>query len=376
MSKSVFSIGLGGAMALVATLVAPAAHADGIHYRYVAIDQANLPAPYTSFSPSTVIDGRVIGTVFDDTFSIAAVAVYDHGAIAIGPAGFASDGNHRGMIGGSNLNSQASIFSHGNTTVVPALPNALFSNVNALADDGLALISSTDSSFTATFAYFARGNVTPINFGLPDPVFGGFMNDEGMVAVTKEESATDHFLHGYRYNPLSQKSTLLPPFAGDPTDVMVLVQGMNDREEVLGYSFTTFDSTSYHERVGFWDRFNTFHPFFEETNNTQQLFSNDSDEIVITESSDGNSYLVPQPGTRLNLADIVKNVPAGLSLSQAVGIDNAGNIAGVANDATQTNFYPFLLVPIGDNDGAGPVHPCHGIPGAIIHAFQRQHHHK
>ena len=375
MSKSVFSIGLGGAMALVATLVAPAAHADGIHYRYVGLDQVPLPAPYTSFSPSTVIDGRVIGTVFDDTFSIGAVAVYDHGAIAIGPAGFASVGNERGAIGGSNLSAQAAIFSHGNTTVVPALPNALFSNVVGLSDDGLALVSSTDSSFTTTFAYFARGNVTPINFGLPDPVFGAFMNDEGMVAVTKEESFTDQFLHGYRYNPRSQRTTQLPPFAGDSTDVMVLVQGINDRDEVLGYSFTLFDSPAYHERVGFWDRFNVFRPYFEETNNTQQLFSNSSHEIVITQSSDGNSYLVPQPGTRLNLADIVKNVPAGLSLSQAVGIDDDGNIAGVANDATFTNFYPFLLVPIGDHDGFDDVHPCHGIPAAIIHAFEKRHHH-
>jgi len=376
MSKSVFSIGLGGAMALVATLVAPAAHADGIHYRYVALDQVPLPAPYTSFSPSTVIDGRVIGTVFDDSFTIEAVAVYDNGAIAIGPAGAAVVGNELGVIGGSNPSSQAAIFNRGNTTVVPSLPNALFANVTGLSIDGLALFSSTDTSFTTTFAYFARGNVTPINFGLPDPVFGAFMNDLGVIGVTKEESFTDQFLHGYRYNPLTQKSTLLPPFAGDPTDVMVLVQGINDREEVLGYSFTTFDSPSYHERVGFWDLFNVFHPFFEETISTQVLLSNASDEIVITESSDGNSYLVPQPGTRLNLADIVKNVPSGLLLSEAVGIDNEGDIAGVANDATFTNFYPFLLVPIGDHDPFGAVHPCHSIPPAFIRAFEKQHHHK
>ncbi len=363
-------------MALVATLVAPAAHADGIQYRYVAIDQAPLPAPYTSFFPSTIVDGRVVGTVFDDSFAIEAVAVYANGTIAIGPAGAASVANALGVIGGSNESSQAAIFNHGNTTVVPPLPNALFSNVSSLSIDGLALVSSTDTSFNTTFAYFAGGNVKPINFGLPDPVFGAFMNDLGIIGVTKEESATDTFLHGYRYNPLTQKSTLLPPFAGDPTDMMVLVQGINDREEVLGYSFTSFETPTYHERVGFWDRFNTFHPYFEETISTQVLLSNASDEIIITESSDGNSYLVPQPGTRLNLADIVKNVPAGLSLSEVDGIDDGGNITGVANDATQTNFYPFLLVPIGDHDGFGQVHPCHGIPAAIIHAFQKRHHHK
>jgi hypothetical protein len=378
MSKHAFSFGFAGAMVLGAAFVAPAAHADTIRYRYVALDQIPLPAPYTSFAPSAVIDGRVFGTVFDDSFSIGAVAVYRHGALTIGPAGFASVANEDGTIGGSDLSAQAALFKDGATTLVPRLPGELFSNVVGLGDDHLALVSSTNSSFVTSFAYFRKGTETVIDFGLPDPVFGGFMNDDGLVGVTKEESQSDPFLHGYRYDPRTQTSTLLPPFAGDPTDVMVLVQGINSRGEVLGYSFTDFASPTYHERVGVWDRAAVFHPFFEETITTNTLVFNDRDQIVITNSSDSHSYLVPRPGTRLDLASIVGNVPAGLDLAQVVSIDNDANITGFAADATLTNFYPFLLVPLGDGDrDGGEVHlGGRPLPWAIAHDCDKRHPHK
>jgi hypothetical protein len=375
MSKTALSLGFGGAMALTATFLATAAHADTPRYRYIAIDQASLPAPYTSFNPTTVVDGRVFGTVFDDSFTIGAVAEYRHGVITIGPAGIAATANAADVVGGSNLSSQAALFDHGVTTLVPRLPGETSASVVGLGADRFALVSSTNSSFVTTFAYFLRGTETVIDFGLPDPVFGAFMNDVGLIGVTKEESATDHFLHGYRYDPRTQTSTLLPPFAGDPTDVNVIIQGINQSGEVLGYSFTDFASPTYHERVGVWGRAGVFQPYFEETINTSTLLFNDRNEIVITNSSDSNSYLVPTPGTRLNLASIVANVPAGLGLVQVVSIDNDGNITGFSADSTFTNFFPFLLVPVGDGD-CGEVHVVHGVPWAIAHASDRWHSHK
>jgi hypothetical protein len=375
MSKSAFSFGFGGAMALVATFVAPAAHADALRYRYVALDQVPLPAPFTSFAPSTVIGGRVFGTVFDDTFTIASVAEYRDGAITIGPAGVASVADPSGVVGGSDPSFNAAIFKGGVTTVVPPLPGQSTASVVGLGNGGLALVSSMNSAFVSTFAYFRKGTETVIDFGLPDPVFGGFMNDDGTIGVTKQENPVDHFLHGYRYDPRTQTSTLLPPFAGDPTDVMVLIQGINKRGEVLGYSFTQFGDPNYHERVGVWDQTGVFQPYFEETINTNLLVFNDRDEIVISNSSDGNSYLVPTPGTRLNLADLVPNVPAGLQLVQVVSIDNDANITGFAADATFINFFPFLLVPMNDDEGdpaEAQVGHC-PIPWAIAHDSDRRH---
>jgi hypothetical protein len=369
-------------MALAAAFVAPSAHADSSHadsprYRYVALDQVPLPAPYTSFNPSTVVDGRVIGTVFDDSFSIGAVAVYDHGTITIGPAGIAAVGDETGLIGGSTLSAQAALFDRGVTTVIPPAAGELFANVVSLGDDHLALVSSTNSSFVANFAYYHRGTESFIDFGLPDPVFGAFMNHDGMIGVTKEESASDHFLHGYRYSPRTQKSTLLPPFAADPTDINVIIQGINDRGDVLGYSFTDFASPNYHERVGVWGHAGVFQPYFEETIVTNTLLFNNANQIVITNSSDSHSYLVPQPGTRLDLASIVSNVPAGLGLVQVVSIDDGAEITGYAADPTLTNFYPFLLEPMGDGDhDGGPVHPGHCVPWRISHQSFRWHPHK
>ena len=111
----------------------------------------------------------------------------------------------------------------------------------SLGDNELALIQSTDSSFTNTFAYFRAGNESVIDFGLPDAAANAFMNDAGLIGLTKNESPTDHFDHGYRYDPRTQTSTLLPP-SPDPTDVNVLIQGINAEGDVLGYSFTDFAS--------------------------------------------------------------------------------------------------------------------------------------
>jgi hypothetical protein len=364
-----------GATALTLTLIASVAHADRLRYGYVALDQISLPAPYTSFSPAAVVNGRVYGTVFDNTFSIANVAVYSRGTIAIGPSGVASVANARGSIGGQTLSGQAALFQGDATALVPALPTQAFANVVSLGDDELALIQSTGSSFTNTFAYFRAGNESVIDFGLPDPAANAFMNDAGLIGLTKNQSATDHFDHGYRYDPRTQTSTLLPP-SPDPTDVNVLIQGINAGGDVLGYSFTDFASADYHERVGIWDHSGVFQTYFFETLNTSTLVFNDRDEIVITNSSDGNSYLLPTPGTRLDLASLTSNVPAGLQLSLVVSIDNAGNITGFAVDEN-FDFFPFLLVPLGHGDpNPDPVHVRCPVPASIAHASDKTHPHK
>jgi hypothetical protein len=153
----------------------------------------------------------------------------------------------------------------------------------------------------------------------------------------------------------------------------VLIQGINTGGDILGYSFTDFASPDYHERVGVWDRSGVFQTYFFETLNTSTLVFNDRDEIIITNSSDGNSYLVPMPGTRLDLASLTSNVPAGLQLSLVVSIDNAGNIAGFAVDEN-FNFFPFLLVPLehGDPD-PDPVHVRCPVPASIAHASDKTH---
>jgi hypothetical protein len=377
MFKSTLSFSFGGAMALVVALAAPAAHADNLRYRYVALDQVPLPAPYTFFSPSVVIDGRVFGTVFDSTFTIANVAEYRNGTIKVGAAGTAVVANTAGIIGGSDPSFQAALFDGSVTTVVPRLSGESSASVVGLTEDTLSLVQSTNAAFVNTYAYFRAGMETVIDFGLPDPVFGAFMNEDGVIGVTKEESPADHFLRGFRYDPRTGTSTPLPPFAGDPTDVLVLVQGINKRGQVLGYSYTNASGAAYHERIGLWDKAGVFQPYVFETIVTNTLVFNDHDQIVISNSSDSHSYFVPAPGTRLDLATLVRNVPAGLDLFQAVSIDNDGNITGFATDVN-FNFFPFLLQPLGEGEGdpaAVTVRGCQ-LPDAVVHDLDKRHPHK
>ena len=364
-------LGFCSATALALSFVAPAAQADALRYSYVALDQVPLPAPYAFLSPAAVVNGRVYATVFDSSFAINNVAVYSGGSITIGPSGTAFVANASGTIGGESPTAQGALFKGTATTLVPALPGQQFANVVGLGDNGLALVQSVDNSFVSTFAYFRGGTVSAIDFGLPDPAANAFLNNSGLIGLTKNESPTDHFLHGYRYDPRTAVSTPLPPFAGDPTDVNVLIEGINARGDVLGYSFTDFASPDYHERIGVWDHRGVFQTYFFETLNSSNLVFNDRNEIVITNTFDGNSYLVPAPGTRLDLASLVANLPAGLQLSLVVDIDNAGNIIGFSADA-DFNFFPFLLVPLGSGDpNPGPVHVRCGVPSPIVHASDK-----
>jgi hypothetical protein len=386
MSLKGLSCGVGAAVALAMTLAAPAALANfnAIQYRYVPLDQATVPPPYVAntFFPVAVHGGVVVGTISDATFSTNAVAVWQKGRITIGPAGFANAANAFGLIGGFDSSLQAELFFGNQSSLIPRLPGEVSAQVNAVNLVGLSLVQSTDASFVSTYAYYLAGAETVIDFGVPNPVFGGYMNDLGFVAVTEEESITDHFPHGVRYNPLTKTSTLLPPFAGDPTDVLVLVQGINDRKEVLGYSYTnTFDAT-YHERVGLWNASGVFQPYYFETINTDMLVFNNLDQIVITNSvfagpGVGTSYLVPQPGTRLDLDTLVVNLPAGFSLDNVAAIDDQGNITGIAADAAYVNMAPFLLVPLADGETCGEVevHGCQ-IPAAVLQLLQKAPSHK
>ena len=362
--------------AVVLTLGAPAAvQADPLRYAYVALDEVPLPAPYTFFAPASVVAGRVYGTVFDDTFTIANVAVLSGGTVTVGPSGTASVANPRGDIGGQSLSGQAALFSGDATTLIPALPGQASASVVSLADNDLALVNSFDSSFISTFAYFRQGVLSVIDFGLPEAAANAFLNNNGLIGLTKDESPKDRFLHGYLYDPRTMTSTLLPP-SPDPTDVNVLIQGINAGGEVLGYSFTDFFSSSYHERVGIWNQKGVFQTYFFETLNTNILVFNDRDQIVITETEDGESYLVPTPGTRLDLASLTSNVPDGVQLSLVASIDNAGNIVGFSIDEN-FDFFPFLLTPMGNGDpNPAKAHVLHGLPAAIAHPGNKNGLHK
>jgi hypothetical protein len=63
--------------------------------------------------------------------------------------------------------------------------------------------------------------------------------------------------------------------------------------------------------------------------------------IVISGTFGNGSYLVPEPGVRLNLADLVENLPSGQTLDWIFSINNHGDILGFGAQGD------FLLEHIG-----------------------------
>jgi hypothetical protein len=106
---------------------------------------------------------------------------------------------------------------------------------------------------------------------------------------------------------------------------------INNRGNILGYSFLG------KENIGAWDRNGKFKLYFVEgtpefPTTSRSLVFNDNNLIVITwvekpVSEIGTSYLVPKPGIRLNLADLVVNLPPGQKL-YVQDINNHGDILG------------------------------------------------
>ena len=117
-------------------------------------------------------------------------------------------------------------------------------------------------------------------------------------------------------------------------DTLAWGLGINSRGDVLGYSFVS--KAPYHERVGVWDRNGDFKTYFDETISSDALLFNDNNLIVITLAPGNNSYLVPKPGVRLNLADLVENLPAGQDLRFILDMNNHGNMIG--SSSTGNNF--------------------------------------
>jgi hypothetical protein len=100
-----------------------------------------------------------------------------------------------------------------------------------------------------------------------------------------------------------------------------------------------------------WERNGLFDTYFVEGDvSSSKLLFNEDNLIVITLQNSGgssphNSYIVPRPGVRLNLADLVVNFPAGQELSSIADLNNHGDMIG--STFTGANF---LLQRLDDDD--------------------------
>lgn len=234
---------------------------------------------------------------------------------------FATTANESGTFGGSvitdfeNFFGQAALFDGNELQLIPRLLGEIHSEVLKINDPGAALIFSLDENFNGRLALYWNGQVTPLDFGADIPfVSPTGMNNQGIIVGITSDGLHDR---GFRFDPRISQATLLEPL---PTEQHSWAVGINNRGGILGYSFE-FGAI---ERIGVWDAAGKFHTYFVEgipefPTISNRLRFNDNNMIVITvvtnpPSEFGNSYLVPKPGIRLNVADLVTDMPADLFL--------------------------------------------------------------
>jgi hypothetical protein len=341
----------GWILVLTLGLSAVAAQAQQFRYRYVSLDQVELPAGFTLFDPIAINNsGRIYGIAYDDLFIDPHVAVYADWAVTVLQPGIVYAANEGGTIGGSvpidlaNGIEQAALFRGDQVELIPPQPGEFPSFVLALNDLGTALVGSFDASFNATYVLYENGQTTVLDFGstVTSPQFrsfaGGFINNKGIIAGLTAGPAGSIFdgARGFRFDPRTGEAELLDPVS---PNTLAWGLGINTCGDVLGYSFV--NATPYHERIGVWDRNGDFKTYFDETIISGALVFNDNNLIVITLAPSNNSYLVPKPGVRLNLADLVENLPSGQNLRHFFDINNHRDMLGSGDQGS------FLLERVG-----------------------------
>jgi hypothetical protein len=333
-----------------------AAQGQDFHYRYVSLGEAELPSGFNFFDPRAINNGsRIYGTAWNDSF-LPHVAVYARGAVTVLQPGFFSTVNERGTIGGSVLVDpvdfieQAALFHRDQVELIAPQAQEFTSFVSALNDSGMALVTSYDVFFQPTFVLYRNGQTKALDFGptVTNP-FGLAINNQGIVSGTQ---GTFDGTTAFRFDTRTGETTLLDPLSTEPDAWGVDV---NNRGDVLGYSFVSGGI----ERIGVWDRDGVFQSYFVEgvpefPTISNHLLFNDNNLVVITNVSSptserANSYLVPKPGVRLNLADLVENLPAGQNLRFITDINNHGDMIGSSvEDFVLQDFFLLERSGVGD----------------------------
>lgn len=348
----------GWLLAVIFGLWAALAQGEEFRYRYVALDQIELPPGHTSFFPSAINNnGLIVGSVCDDEFcENSSRAFYKDGDLIVTEPGAATVVNSGGTVGGSVLlDTQIyapALIRKNKVELIPQQPGEAFEFFLSLNDRGEALLETYNEFFEhIAYVFYSNGKATTLDFGptITNPVFrsfvftGKFLNNNGIIAGTT--SNLFNGVRGFRYDTRTGKAMLLNPL---PSDTIAWGLGINNRGGVLGYSFVA--SSPYHENIGIWDSNGHFKTYFTETISSNSLVFNDNNLIVITLAPGGNSYLIPKPGIRLNLADLVENLPSGETLYFIYDINNRGDMLGFGGLGSI-----FLLKRLDDKEQASSM---------------------
>lgn len=303
---------------------------------YQSIDLTAGPPNLDGWAPVGVADnGAVYGQGFDctDDFSVCTFPLVrraKNGQFSVLHPNFqVADVDEKGDVGGCTVDDPATFFgraavvkANGALVAFPPLAGELTACVSRLADDRVAAINSFDENFAQTTYIFDKGAIVP--FTLQATIED--LNDHGQVTgfvFTPPNRA-------YRFDAATGATTILQPIAGDPDSWGMAI---NKHGQVLGYSFVAGAT----ERIGRWNQAGQFQVSFVEGTPefptvSNRLAWNEDGLIVISQSfNDPNTYLVPAPGVRLNLADLTGGgeVPPTLIVPS---VNKGGDILGFTFD--------------------------------------------
>lgn len=320
-------------------------------YNYVSLDGLTLEPGFLFFIPFGLTNGgQMYGSAYDENFN-SYVAVVNQGAITVLHEGFPETVNQNGTVGGfvltdpDNFLGQAALFHNSDVELIPRLPGEIHSEVMRVNDSGTALVLSVNESYEGQLVLYKNGKVTPLDFGPTIPsAFYLDLNGQGIISGTTHTSDGDR---GFRFDPSTGAIVMLYP---QPTEPNAWAVSINNHGDILGYSFVNGGR----ERIGVWDAKGNFTTYFVEgipqyPTVSNVIHFNDNNLIVITQvsrpaSERGNSYLVPKPGTRVNLAEIVKGMPSENGrLVDVFGINNPGNMFGYAGPNLFFDEFLFVL---------------------------------
>jgi hypothetical protein len=319
---------------------------DALGVKTVSYEVRTVPDSvpgYDLFAPLGVAQhGDVYGLALDcdDEFIVCAFDALKlglDGNLSLVAEDFSvSDVNDHGDLGGCAVDPETQIAQaaiahpNGNIELIPRLPGEFASCVLLLSDAETALVQSFDAEGVETYSVFRNGNVYPV--ALPASANLRDINDKGLLAGIVSTANGDR---AFRFDSQAQTLALLEPVAGDPDSWGL---GLNHQGEVLGYSF--FFSAQ--ERIGKWNKQGEFQTSFIEGTPefptvSNQLIWNKHEFIVVSDTNDGNTYVIPQPGVRLDVAGLVDG--AVVPPLFAYSIDSAGDfLAQTLDDFTYRLF--------------------------------------
>lgn len=336
-------------MALMLSLWAIIGQAQDYRYHFISFSADLLPPGFVEYLFPMCIDdsGRVYGHVYDTSF-VPHVAVYENGAVTVFKPGLVTSVNARGTVGGNIINPQtgniqAALFRGNQVKKIPYLPGEINTSVISINDYGTALIRSEDPSGDnrATYRLYRNGK-TFFSYQIPtgSDVPSWRVNNSGVVNGNIGHDKVNSFRAIRFRRPYGEPQELDPL----PTDTVTLSMDLDKYGNILGRSEDITNQTK-PKHYGIWDRNGKFKTYYENALNYEAEF-NDNKLIVLTRNynTDFNSYLVPRPGVRLNVADLVDNPSAEVAdLADVVDINNRGDMIGYRICFDLPCPPPFLL---------------------------------